>query len=152
MELLEDNMNEKIFFYELGKLVYQIDGIYDCYGRNFHISSPNLLWILYSLNDGKEHSQRQICDDWAIPRSTANTIIKELEEKGYICLHQIKGKRRELNIFLTESGKAYANNLLKDLYVKEKEVYQNIKNPEETLENLHELVLKLQVIAKEKKA
>ena len=144
-------MNEKEFFYELGKIVYQIDGIYESYGRNSNINSPNLLWILYSLNDDKEHSQKQICDDWDIPRSTANTIIKELEEKEYISLHQIKGKRRELNIRLTKTGKEYANNLLKDLYTREKEAYKMINNPKETLEKLNNLVSKLQIISKGEK-
>ncbi len=140
-------MNERKFFYELGKVIYQIDGIYQNYGRNCKISSPNLLWILYSLNDGEEHSQRQICDDWSIPRSTANTIIKELEEKGYISLVQIKGKRRELNIILTKSGKEYADTLLNDLYCKEKEVYKNISNAEEILHILKNLTQHIQIIS-----
>ncbi len=140
-------MTAKEFFYEFGKLIYQIDGVYENYGRNCKISPPTLLWILYSLNDGKEHSQKQICDDWSIPRSTANTIIKELEEKGYISLSQIKGKRRELNIFLTKSGKEYADTLLKDLYFREKEVYKEIQNPEETLLVLKNLVHKMSFIS-----
>ncbi len=143
-------MKEKEFFYELGKIIYQIDGIYETYGRHCHLTSPNLLWILYALNDGREHSQKQICDDWLIPRSTANTIIKELEEKGYLSLHQIKGKRRELNVSLTQSGKEYANQLLEDLYLKEKSVYQKIHNPELTLQTLKELVQNLQIISKQK--
>lgn len=144
-------MNERDFFYEFGKLIYQIDGVYENYGRNSKISPPTLLWILYSLNDDKEHSQKQICDDWSIPRSTANTIIKELEEKGYIDLSQIKGKRRELNISLTKSGKDYADALLKDLYFKEKEVYKEIQNPEETLRVLKSLTEKMLIISNEKK-
>ncbi len=144
-------MDERNFFYELGKLIYQIDGIYDSYSHNFKISSPNLLWILYALNDGKEHSQRQICEDWAIPRSTANTIIKDLQTNGYLLLHQIKGKRRELNIVLTSMGKEYADELLKDLYNKEKEVYQTIKEPVLTIKRLQELVKMMQIIAKKNK-
>ncbi len=140
-------MQGKQFFYELGKLIYQIDGIYCSYGRNSKITSPNLLWIMYALNDGNKHSQKQICDDWDIPRSTANTIIKDLEIKGYISLSQIKGKRRELNIYLTESGKEYANLLLQDLYNKEEEVYNNIENSESILQILQELVNKMQIIS-----
>ncbi len=140
-------MNVKEFFYEFGKLIYQIDGVYENYGRNCKISPPTLLWILYSLNDGKEHSQKQICNDWSIPRSTANTIIKELEDKGYIYLSQIKGKRRELNISLTKDGEEYANKLLKDLYSREKEVYKEIQNPEETLLVLKNLAKKMLIIS-----
>ncbi len=140
-------MNERIFFYRLGKLVYQIDGVYDRYGKSCRVSSPNLLWILYALNDGKRHSQKQLCDDWAIPRSTANTIIKDLESKKYIALSQIKGERRELLVSLTPSGREYADGILSDLYKREKEIYSEMENPEALLDTLQELAAKLQKIA-----
>lgn len=140
-------MNERSFFYELGRLVYQIDGAYEEYGRRAHVSSPNLLWILYALNDGARHSQKQICEDWAIPRSTANTIIKELESKNLIALSQIKGERRELLVALTQSGKEYADGILSDLYQREKEIYSELENPEELLSTLQNLAAKMQKIA-----
>ena len=140
-------MNERIFFYWLGKLVYQLDGVYEQYGKNCKLGSPNLLWILYALNDGERHSQKQICDDWAIPRSTANTIIKDLENKSYIALSQIKGERRELLVSLTESGKKYADRILSDLYKREKEIYSELEAPEELLSALQNLAAKMQKIA-----
>ncbi len=140
-------MDERIFFYRLGKLVYGIDGVYEDYGKGCKLGSPNLLWILYALNDGKRHSQKQICDDWAIPRSTANTIIKDLESKNYIALSQIKGERRELLVSLTPSGKEYADGILSDLYQREREIYSQIENPEELLASLQELAAKMQKIA-----
>ena len=140
-------MDERIFFYRLGKLVYQIDGVYEGYGKNCNLGSPNLLWILYALNDGERHSQKQICTDWDIPRSTANTIIKDLESKNYIALSQIKGERRELLISLTPSGKKYANGILSDLYRREREIYSEIEAPEVLLDTLQNLAAKMQRIA-----
>ncbi|MCM1367778.1 MAG: MarR family winged helix-turn-helix transcriptional regulator [Roseburia sp.] len=139
-------MDEKEFFYRLGKLVYQIDGVYDEYGRNSKIGSPNLLWILYALGDNRKHSQRQICDDWAIPRSTANTIVKDLQSKGYVRLTPIKGERRELLISLTDTGKVYADNILSDLYRREKEIYKSIDNAETLLADLENLATKMRLI------
>ncbi len=140
-------MDERIFFNKLGKLVYRLDGVYDEYGKNYRVGSPNLLWILYALNDGKEHSQKQICYDWAIPRSTANTIIKDLESKHYIALSQIKGERRELHVSLTPQGKEYAERILSDLYQREKEIYSELEDPEKLLSLLEELAAKMQKIA-----
>lgn len=140
-------MDHRAFFYELGKLVYKMDGVYEEYGRSFKIGSPNLLWILYALNDGGRHSQRQICDDWAIPRSTANTIIKDLEGKGFVALSQIKGERRELLVSLTASGKEYADGILSDLYKREREVYDQLDDPQSTLGMLRELCEKMGQIA-----
>ncbi len=143
-------MDARGFFYQLGKIIYQIDGTYDEYGRNSQIKSPNLLWILYALGDGEKHSQRQICDDWAIPRSTANTIVKDLESKGLIGLSPIKGERRELLISLTSSGKEYADNLLSDLYSREKEIFKTISDADLLLDDLENLATKMQVIAETK--
>ena len=140
-------MDERIFFYKLGKLVYQIDGVYEGYGKTCKLGSPNLLWILYALNDGERHSQKQLSEDWDIPRSTANTIIKDLESKHYVALSQIKGERRELLVSLTESGKEYADGILSDLYKREKEIYSALENPEELLSALQNFAAKMQKIA-----
>ena len=140
-------MDERIFFYRLGKLIYQIDGVYQQYGRGCKLGSPNFLWILYALNDGERHSQKQICADWDIPRSTANTIIKDLESKNYIALSQIKGERRELLVSLTPSGKEYADGILSYLYKREREIYSEIEAPEELLDALQNLAAKMQKIA-----
>ncbi len=140
-------MDERVFFYRLGKLIYGIDGVYEQYGKGCNLGSPNLLWILYALNDGKRHSQKQICEDWDIPRSTANTIIKDLESKNYIALSQIKGERRELLVSLTESGKEYADRILSDLYRREREIYSELEAPEELLDALQNLAVKMQKIA-----
>ena len=140
-------MNERTFFYALGKLVYQIDGVYEAYGKNCRVGSPNLLWILYALNDGERHSQKQICEDWAIPRSTANTIVKDLEGKNLITLSQIEGERRELLVSLTPRGKEFADGILADLYKREKQIYAEIEGPEELLSTLQNLAAKMQKIA-----
>ena len=66
--------------------------------------------------------------------------VQRIQSKGYISLYQIKGKRRELNIFLTETGKEYAHLLLKDLYSKEEVVYSHIDQPESILQILQNLV------------
>lgn len=140
-------MDEKTFFYKLGKLVYQIDGVYEQYGRECKLGSQNLLWILYALNDGGAHSQRQICDDWAIPRSTANTIIKDLEARKFVELSRIKGERREMRVSLTPEGKEYADGILSDLYRREKQIYDRIQAPEALLESLQNLAEQVQGIA-----
>ena len=140
-------MDARAFFYTLGKLVYGLDGAYEEYGRNCRVGSPNLLWILYALNDGGRHSQKQICGDWAIPRSTANTIVKDLESKNYVALSRIEGERRELLISLTPRGKEYADGILSDLYAREREIYSEIEAPEELLETLQNLAAKMQKIA-----
>lgn len=141
-------MDSKEFFHELGTLIYQIDGIYTKYIKLNNIKSSNELWILYALNDGKDHSQKQIAEDWDIPRTTINTIVKDLEKKGYVTMKLLKGERREMSIILTSEGKKYADTKLEYLYKKEAEVFKNIKNPEEIIKNLRFLLSNMEVINK----
>lgn len=125
-------MDSKEFFLRIGKAIYNIDNFYDEFARNSNVKA-NLLWILYALNDQKTHSQKDICKDWALPRSTVNTIIKEMEQDSYVELQQIKGKKRELNICLTQKGHELADKLLRDLYGYEREVYDKIKDKAQRL-------------------
>ena len=118
-------MDSKRFFYDFGKALYHVDAFYDDFAKKSHLA-PTLLWILYALNDGGDHTQREICEDWALPKSTVNTIVMDLKAKGFIELTPIKGKRREMTIVLTDAGKDYADGVLKELYVIEKNVFEKM--------------------------
>lgn len=118
-------MDAREFFYEFGKLLYRIDGFYDDFAKDSGVK-PNLLWILYALNDKKAHSQKEICTTWMLPTSTVNTIIKELEEDGYVELVKIKGEKRELRVKLTDKGLTYADDVLKNVYEMEKDIFDSI--------------------------
>ena len=72
-------MNAKEFFYDLGKAIYKLDSIYTHFAKDSD-ASPTLLWILYALNDEKPHTQKEICQNWDLPKSTVNTIIMELKK------------------------------------------------------------------------
>lgn len=119
-------MDAKRFFYDFGKAIYHVDAVYEDFAKDSGVTSPTLLWILYALNDGKEHTQREICVDWELPKSTVNTVMTELKKNGFVELVPIKGKRREMTILLTESGKAYAGSLLAGIYEKEAEVFNQL--------------------------
>lgn len=134
-------MNSRDFFYEFGRLLYLIDGFYDEFAKKSGVK-PNLLWLLYALNDGKEHSQCEICQTWALPRSTINTITTELKEAGIIQLKQIKGKRRELSVSLTEKGKKYADGLLKNLYGIEQDTFESVRSDAVTTVNCLQNIVK----------
>lgn len=134
-------MTEKDFFYRFGRLLYQIDGFYAAFAKKSGVKE-NLLWILYALNDGGRHSQKEICESWDLPRSTVNTIIKELESGKYIELLQIKGEKRELYVRLTGQGKEYAENLLSELYRIEKYAFDSLDG------NAENIILSLESILK----
>lgn len=107
--------------------MYQIDAIYDEFAKKYKVKA-NILWILYSLNDGNEHTQKEISENWSIPKTTLNTLIKELEKDKYIELIPIEGEKRELNIKLTLSGKKYADEILNNIYEIENKVFNLLPN------------------------
>lgn len=99
----------------IANAICEIDGAYYTLSKEAGVKE-NLFWLLYSLDDGEFHSQKQICDDWMLPRATVNTLIKECEAAGYVTLKSIPGKKRELQICLTEKGTVYTRKALKDVY------------------------------------
>lgn len=128
-------MDSKQLFYIFGTLLYRIDGFYDNFAKNSNVKS-GLMWLLYAINDGKPHSQKEICESWSLPRSTINTLTKQLEREGYVQLAQIKGEKRELALQLTQQGTLYAEKLLKELYAIEDEVCQTFGTMQQLNENL----------------
>ena len=90
------------------------DGAYYYFARRLHINE-NTLTLLYALGDGQAHSQKQVCDDWLLPKTTVSTNVRELREAGYLELEPIENTR-EKALILTESGKAFAETVLQPLY------------------------------------
>lgn len=107
--------------------INKIDELYEIILRKAG-TKANTVWVLYALDDGKPHSQKQIYEEWLIPKTTINTVVKELVNHGYITMQAIPGKRREMNLCLTESGKKFARNILDHLYNLEETAFQQIKN------------------------
>lgn len=134
-------MNSRSFFYDFGRALYHVDSFYDEFAKKSNVSSA-LLWVLYALNDGNSHTQIEISNDWELPKTTVNTVIKEIQKNGYVDLIPIKGRRREMSIVLTESGKNYADSILSDLYKKEAEVYKTLRSEEYEVVDLLERIAK----------
>ena len=95
--------------------LFNIDEIYLLHERRKRVSEAELC-LMYALDDGNPHSQKSIAKKWSIPQTTVNTIIKIWEKKGYLIQTPIPGKRREKQIILTDSGKAYAKEILGFIY------------------------------------
>ena len=96
----------------------KIDGAYYLFARR-RGAKENELTLLWALDDGQIHSQRQICHDWLIPKTTVNTNVKELAAAGYLELLPA-ADGREKQIALTPSGRAYAARVLRGIYAAER--------------------------------
>ena len=108
-------MNET--FAEIRRLMLatnRIDGAYYLLSRKLGVKE-NILALLYALDDEETHSQKRICEDWLFPKTTINTIIRELVQAGYVTLCR-EENGREKRIALTQAGKDYASKMLKGVY------------------------------------
>lgn len=81
-----------------------------------HQLNYNALVILYTLNDYKECTQKQICDWWALPKQTVHGILLDFEKKGYITITANAENKRERLITFTESGELFASSILDKLH------------------------------------
>lgn len=95
--------------------LYNIDETYYASEKKKRLSDAELC-IMYALDDGKPHSQKEICDEWLVPKTTVNTITKKWEAIGFLIQTPIQGKRREMQITLTEKGKEYAKEFMAFVY------------------------------------
>jgi DNA-binding MarR family transcriptional regulator len=103
-----------------------IDGIYESIARKMGMKD-NTMALLYALDDGKPHSQKEICKKWLIPKTTLNTIVRECNQKEWTFLSGHSGKK-EKEICLTPQGKAYAREALARIYrIEEQAMEQTLR-------------------------
>lgn len=104
----------------------QIDGIYYYIAKKAG-TKGNMIFLLYALSDGQPHSQKQISEEWLIPKTTINTVVKECIQKGYVKVSALEKKEKKLE--LTETGKQYTQTILAPLFETEhRALDQTIKN------------------------
>ena len=94
----------------------RMDGAYYYFARRSGVPE-NLPALFYALADAEPHSQKEICEDWLIPKTTINTLVREQVAAGRLTLRA--GKGREKLLCLTEEGRAYAEEVVSPLFAAE---------------------------------
>ena len=94
------------------------DGTYYRWAKRSGVTL-HTLDLLYALDDGLPHSQKQICQDWLIPKTSLNTVVRSCREAGLLTTEPMPGSPRQLQLCLTPAGMAYARRTLEELYALE---------------------------------
>ena len=94
--------------------VIKFRGLYAAWSKKHGISYHELL-VLYTIRDQGFCTQKQICDNYLIPRQTMNHVILDLRGRGLLELSLEHSIGREKAFVLSEEGKRYAAPLLKSL-------------------------------------
>ncbi|MDO4270587.1 MAG: MarR family transcriptional regulator [Eubacteriales bacterium] len=87
--------------------------------------SYNTMMTLYALGESRGATQKQIADDWLIPKQTVNTVVKDLEKRGLVRFEPLPGGRQKA-VCLTEAGRAFADACLKTLYESEERAMRSL--------------------------
>ncbi|WP_109077583.1 MarR family winged helix-turn-helix transcriptional regulator [Aggregatibacter kilianii] len=94
----------------LGKHISEIDDVLDSWVERTFAMNYNYFAVLYSLAGAEngQCTQKQIGDEWYMPKQTVFNICKEFREKGWIEFYPSPTDKRERIMCLTESGKQQA--------------------------------------------
>lgn len=91
--------------------------------------SDSAFLIFYAIAElGEGCLQKDIADRYFISRQTVSSSIRVLERKGYLFLKP--GRRRDMHIFLTDSGKEILENRLHPFLVMEDDVIASMPTEE----------------------
>ncbi len=85
--------------------------IYEDYARKIGVSY-NSLYILNTIFENENCTQKQICEKTLLPKQTVNNVISAFYKSGYIELCELPENRRIKTIKLTEKGEEYAKPLV----------------------------------------
>lgn len=102
------------------------------------IGYPELM-VLYALEMEGDLTQKQISENYGMQKQTVHTVVRSLDQRGYVQFTPGKADKREKIVSLTDSGRAYAAPLLQPLLNAEDKIYriigeERLRTMAETLE------------------
>lgn len=118
--------------------IIKIRGAYAAWSKQNNVNYHEML-IMYSLRDNVVCTQKQICEQYLLPKQTVNNVITSLRRSGYIVLIPIENNKREKAIVLTESGREYVHGFMMSLNQIEENVVREMG--EENVRKMTDLAL-----------
>ena len=104
--------------------ICQSNALYSEWAKQ-HGITYNMLMILCTVYEKGVCTQKQIAEEWLIPKQTVHTIVKELERRGYVRFRPGRDQK-EKKISFTESGQAYAEEILEKMFQMEDRVMERM--------------------------
>lgn len=85
------------------------------------------MFILYAIYNEQDYIyQRKICEDWSVPKQTASSILRSLEQDDLIFYLPDERDKRNKLIKFTNKGLIYAESILSRLIKIESTVFEKI--------------------------
>lgn len=124
----------------LSELTASLDNSFEHYAKLQQILLTELL-VLYSFYHKKSLTQKDICDEWGLPKQTVHTICKNFLEQNYLQSFDNPNDKRAKLLALTQAGKTYSKNIITPLLTIENNTAQSfgIKRLENLIQEFGEL-------------
>ena len=107
------------------RCLHSVDGQYGQLWRSLGIKR-SLFVLLCACVDETVRSQKEICEEWCLPRSTLNTVVREQVHAGNVEL--VPRGNKEKDVRLTKAGQALAERILGPMLDAEEKVARKCLN------------------------
>lgn len=122
--------------------IIKFRGIYSAWSYE-HAISYNEMLVLYTIREQGYCTQKQICDNYLLPRQTMNHVFTVLRNQGVLQYSRENSVGKEKAYILSEKGMVYAAPFLDSLDKVESRAIELLG--EDKLEQLTELLLQYDV-------
>lgn len=99
---------------DVNRSVVRYRGFYARWAALHRLNYHELL-VLYTINESGYCTQKQLCDDYLLPRQTIHNAISRMRRASILCVSPEHSRGHEKAFILTESGRQYAEPLMRDL-------------------------------------
>lgn len=133
-------MPNKTQLARLAELTANLDSTFESYAKTQTVLLSEL-FVLYSFYHKKSLTQKDICDEWALPKQTVHTICKTLLEQNYLQSFDNPNDKRAKLLSLTDTGENYAKSIIAPLLEVENNTAQSfgIERLEKLIQEFAEL-------------
>jgi len=95
----------------LKQVCYRLDNMIGQYAKNIGINITTLFILELLAMEDEKYTQKDLCEKLMLPKQLVNAVIKTFWEQGYVELKEAADRRHKI-IYLTHSGRAYADSIL----------------------------------------
>lgn len=95
---------------------FGLNYIYESWAKKHGIHC-HVLFLLEALREKQEGcTQTFLCSKLLLPKQTVNSLLKTMESDGLVQRKVLESDKRNKLIFLTAQGRAYADEIVQELY------------------------------------
>ncbi|MDO4450406.1 MAG: helix-turn-helix domain-containing protein [Moraxella sp.] len=124
----------------LAELTASLDSTFESYAKIQTVLLSEL-FVLYSFYHKQSLTQKEICDEWALPKQTVHTICKNLIAQSFVEIKDSKNDKRTKLLSLTQIGEQYAKQIINPLLEVENNTAQSFG-----IERLEKLIGEFRVL------